>query len=131
MPAHRFELLRRRLPCDVSAPQLAREALKPLSELASVREDALLLTSELVTNAVLHSGCAPADEVEVVAELTPEAVIIAVTDAGRSGRTPTTAQQPRREPGGHGLRLIDALALRWGTEENGGRRVWAEVALAA
>lgn len=129
MPAN-LELLRRRLPCDVSAPQLAREALRPLSELASVREEALLLTSELVTNAVLHSGCAPADEVEVVAELTPEAVIIAVTDAGRSGRTPT-AQQPRREPGGHGLRLIDALARRWGTEVNCGRRVWAEVALAA
>lgn len=125
----RSELLRRRLPCDSSAPQLARHALHPLTAIEPVRDDALLITSELVSNAVRHSGGGPADEVEVVAELTSEGVVIAVTDPGRSGSTPARLAAGSAWGGGLGLRIVEDLARRWGAERRDGLRVWAEIAL--
>jgi anti-sigma regulatory factor (Ser/Thr protein kinase) len=130
MSPHSLELLRLRLPCDPSAPQDARQALGSLAELELVREDVLLVATELITNAVLHSGCQPAEELEVVAELIPEAVVIAVTDVGRSAGDPS-AEVRDVGAGGLGLRLIGSLARCWGTERGSGRRVWAELALAA
>ncbi len=124
------ELLRRQLRCNASAPHLAREALKPLSAIEPVRDDALLVASELVTNAVLHSGCTPNDELALVAKLIPGGLEIAVTDPGRSDTTPT----PRPSyvgPGGVGLRIVEALARRWGIERRHGLRVWVELALQA
>lgn len=121
-------LLRRHLPCDASAPRLARQALAALDLIKSVRDDALLVASELVTNAVLHSGCDPSEEVEVVAEALPGALRIAVTDPGRSDSAPIV-KPSAGEAGGVGLRVVDALARRWGTERREGRRVWAELAL--
>jgi anti-sigma regulatory factor (Ser/Thr protein kinase) len=122
------ELLRRRLRCNASAPHLAREALGALGVIEPVRDDVLLVASELVTNAVLHSGCTPGEELALVAKLIPGGLEIAVTDPGRSDTTPT----PRPSyagPGGVGLRIVEALARRWGTERRHGRRVWAELAL--
>lgn len=124
------ELLRCQLPCDESAPLLARHALKPIAEIDPVRDDAVLIASELVTNAVMHSGCGPTEELEIVAQLIPKAVRIAVTDVGRSTGTPA----PRPTPvgrGGFGLRLIETLADSWGTEQRTGWRVWADILLAA
>jgi anti-sigma regulatory factor (Ser/Thr protein kinase) len=121
------KLLWCRLPCDSSAPQRARHALKPLAVIGSVRDDTLLITSELVSNAVRHSGCDPEEELEVVAELTSEAVLIAVTDVGRSETTPERRAAMR--DGGFGLGIVEALSRRWGAERRDGLRVWAEIAL--
>jgi anti-sigma regulatory factor (Ser/Thr protein kinase) len=121
------KLLWCRLPCDSSAPQLARHALEPLAVIEPIRDDALLVTSELVSNAVRHSGCDPEEELEVVAELTSEAVLIAVTDVGRSEKTPTRREAMR--DGGFGLGIVEAVARRWGAERRDGLRVWAEIAL--
>ncbi len=122
------ELLRRCLPCDASAPGLARQALAALDVIKPVRTDALLIASELVTNAVLHSGCDPSDEVEVVAETLPGGLRLEVTDPGRSGCAPTL-KPPTEEAGGVGLRIVAELARRWGVERRGGTRVWAELPL--
>ena len=59
------EILRLRLRCDASAPRLARRALERLDVITSVREEALLVTSELATNAVMHSGSEPSEEIEL------------------------------------------------------------------
>jgi anti-sigma regulatory factor (Ser/Thr protein kinase) len=131
MSTQSSELLRRRLPCDPTAPRLARHALHPLAVLEPVRDDALLITSELVSNAVRHSGCSPDDEVEVVAELTSEGVLITVTDPGLSGSVPARRAADTARVGGLGLRIVDALARRWGAERQDGLRVWAEIALDA
>jgi anti-sigma regulatory factor (Ser/Thr protein kinase) len=124
-----FELLRRRLPCDESAPLLAREAFRGIAEIDPVRDDAVLVVSELVTNAVMHSGCGPAEDLEVVAQVIPQGVRIAVTDVGRSTSTPAPRTTPARR-GGLGLRLVETLAESWGTEHRRGRRVWADITLA-
>ncbi|MGI8571849.1 MAG: ATP-binding protein [Solirubrobacteraceae bacterium] len=121
------ELLRRVLPCDATAPHLAREALAALDALQPLPTDALLVASELVTNAVLHSGCDASDEVEVVAEALPGGLRIEVSDPGRSGHAPTL--KPHTDaPGGIGLQIVDSLARRWGVERRGRMRVWAELA---
>lgn len=123
------ELLRLRLRCDPSAPGRARAALARISSIRPVRDDALLIVSELATNAVLHSGCLPDEELEVTAERTPVALRIAVTDPGRSGKEPACTDRPLGADGGLGLRLVARVSRRWGREMDGHTRVWAELAL--
>jgi anti-sigma regulatory factor (Ser/Thr protein kinase) len=123
------EILRLRLRCDVSAPRLARKALERLTEIIPVREDALLVASELTSNAVLHSGAAPNGQIELCAKLVPEGLRIEVIDEGRSGDTPHTRESDIALPGGFGLPVVEAVSHRWGSERLRGMRVWAELAL--
>ena len=127
MPAS--TLLRILLRCDRSAPSLAREAVGSMASIQPVRDDAVLVTSELVSNAVLHAGCDPNDQIELVAELMPQAVRISVVDVARSGRAPRVDDSREFGLGGLGLRLVEKLARRWGTERNHFLRVWAELAV--
>jgi hypothetical protein len=55
------ELLRLLMRCDSSAPRLARDALRTVAAIDLVRSDAILVVSELVSNAVLHAGCEPGE----------------------------------------------------------------------
>jgi anti-sigma regulatory factor (Ser/Thr protein kinase) len=122
-------VLRVLLRCDGSAPSLARRAVGDLDSIKPVRDDALLVTSELVSNAVLHAGCDPTDHIEVVAEIVPRAVRITVVDVGRSGRAPRVGYATHLDSGGMGLRLVEKLARKWGIDRNDVLRVWAELAL--
>lgn len=84
--------------------------------LADLIEDAVVLTSELVTNAVVHAGTAAevrclkdAEGVRVeVVDQHPERVL-PLTDIGRG-------QLDISSEGGRGLILCAALASRWGAE---------------
>ncbi|MGZ6565169.1 MAG: ATP-binding protein [Solirubrobacteraceae bacterium] len=129
MPSARAELLHLRLPCDSAAPREARRALGQIREIAPVFEDAALIVSELTTNAILHSGAGPGDEIELRAELGIGVLVIEVIDEGRSDTTPHTRPPDNSSPGGFGLPVVAALARRWGTERSEGMRVWAELAL--
>jgi anti-sigma regulatory factor (Ser/Thr protein kinase) len=94
-------------------------------------ETLLLLISELVTNAVVHTGC-PA----VLRMLFPESeaheagangtVRVEVADA--SAKPPAPRHAKGDETGGRGLELVDGLADRWGWEREGsGKHIWCEV----
>jgi two-component sensor histidine kinase len=90
---------------------------------AEVRDVALLLTSELVTNTVRH-GVGEA-QLDIVVE--SNHATIGVTDRG-DGQV--TANHSRWPEGGHGLTLVDALSDRWGVEPmtgKSGKRVWFEL----
>lgn len=120
--------LRFDLPCDQMAPSAVRHALESGGHEAWVMGDVMLVASELITNAVVHSGCTPDDMVSVEFELRPDAIVCAVSDPGRSGKEAEPAPVDGFH-GGFGLRVVDELASRWGHERQpGGRyRVWAEL----
>jgi anti-sigma regulatory factor (Ser/Thr protein kinase) len=114
---------------DPEAPSLARAAVMGGCEdcalSASVRHTLVLLVSELVSNAVLHSRAAPDAPITLTASLTADAVCVAVTDAG-GGFTPV-ARKPDATHGGYGLYLLEKAASRWGVDRTGGTRVWFEL----
>lgn len=118
------------LRCDRSAPRRAREALRRLEGIDAVREDALLLTSELVSSAVLRTGCDPREAIEVVADLVPNGIRISVADVPESRQGPRLGgSDDAYLPAGLGLRLVDAIARRWGVDSRGDAQLWAELAV--
>ena len=87
----------------------------------ALRDDLLLVISELVTNAVVHART-PA---RLVVRFDGRRVVTEVFDA--DARLPTPAVSVDGE-GGRGLVLVDRLSDRWGTELLAdGKRVWAEL----
>jgi anti-sigma regulatory factor (Ser/Thr protein kinase) len=92
-------------------------------ELGPLVDTVTLLTSELVTNAVVHAGT----EVDVVVRLTGAIARVEVTD--RSELVPTPRHTGLEADSGRGLALVQALARRWGTsrQPGGGKTVWFEV----
>jgi anti-sigma regulatory factor (Ser/Thr protein kinase) len=91
----------------------------------SAINDALLVTSELFTNAVVHGS----GRVDIYVTLDPEALRIAVVDDGR--RTPDRWPGRGASPtlGGRGLLIVDAVASTWGNnfDPAGRTRMWAEM----
>ncbi|WP_338399808.1 SpoIIE family protein phosphatase [Streptomyces caatingaensis] len=88
-------------------------------------DDAVVLTSELVTNAVVHAGTSA----EVLCVRTDSGVRIEVSDRYPERELPL--QSPARQfggidrEGGRGLMLCTALAARWGVEyDSTHKKVW-------
>jgi anti-sigma regulatory factor (Ser/Thr protein kinase) len=84
-------------------------------------QDAQLLISELVTNAVIH-GSGP---IELSALLDDNRLTVDVTDRGGGFERPIRERDPGAV-GGHGLRLVGSLASRWGIH-HGSSHVWFEL----
>jgi anti-sigma regulatory factor (Ser/Thr protein kinase) len=124
--------LRLALARNVEAPGIARAAVAGLcDELAmdgSESHTLVLLVSEVVSNAVLHSGGPAQAPIELSAEIADDAIRIAVSDAG-DGFVPEE-RDPARAGGGYGLYLLERAASRWGVEGDGTTTVWFELALA-
>ncbi|MCX4757757.1 SpoIIE family protein phosphatase [Kitasatospora purpeofusca] len=105
--------------------------------LPEVVDDAVVLVSELVTNAVVHAGTAA----EVCCLREDGTVRIEVTDHHPERGLPTFADVPTTASdhyadadgeGGRGLLMCAALAERWGVEYGSGRKtVWFRLALPA
>jgi anti-sigma regulatory factor (Ser/Thr protein kinase) len=93
----------------------------------AVRDDVLLLVSELVTNAVRHAGAGPERPVQVQLLHGPRCVVVAVTDEG-PGFTLRSNPSTGSESGGWGLFLVDQIADRWDVEyTTSGSRVWFKI----
>jgi two-component sensor histidine kinase len=97
------ELLRLLMRCEASAPRRARDALRTVAAIDLVRSDAILLASELVSNAVMHAGCEPGEAIELIVEMSSNAVRLTITDRGCSENTPTVRGPEYRGPGGLGV----------------------------
>ncbi|MGA9857027.1 MAG: ATP-binding protein [Solirubrobacteraceae bacterium] len=115
------------VPCDVHAPVAVRDALAQAHDGGWSLDDGLLVASELVGNAVRHSGCGDSHEINVDVGHRAGNLLISVHDPGVSGEAAEPASTPVSDPGGWGLRIIERLSLRWGTERPDGYRVWAEL----
>ncbi|MDQ1614441.1 MAG: hypothetical protein QOJ60_380 [Actinomycetota bacterium] len=92
-----------------------------------VVEVIVLLVSELVTNAVRHAH-AP---IRLTLMTTADDVRVEVVD-GDASRIPVLQETGLDQPGGRGLRLVDALARSWGVSaDDAGKCVWFEVGRSA
>jgi anti-sigma regulatory factor (Ser/Thr protein kinase) len=78
-PAHALSL---DVPCDHHAAVTVRQALRETDGIGGSLWEALLVGSELVTNAVLHSGGAADHILEVRADLRRGRLLISVHDPG-------------------------------------------------
>src|ERR1700761_8784971 len=106
-------VLRLELPCDTSAPRVVRAALSELDWLDGAVGDVTLVASELVTNAVVHSGCREDHVLAVRAAATRERIMISVHDPGLSDRTAQPRLGSDGTSGGWGLRLVEELSAQW------------------
>jgi len=114
---------------NAHAPAVARAATgglcRELELSSSLQHTCLLLVSELVSNAVLHSSAPPDASILLTAMAAADIVRIAVTDAGDG--FDHTAAIPTRPGRGYGLYLVERSASRWGIDRVGGTRVWFEL----
>lgn len=112
-----------------SSVRLARDLVRHLCADAGTppetTDTALLLTSELVTNAVLHGE----GSVALAAEVEPRRIRVTVTDDG-TGVPHRRRSEALLTEGGRGLLLVDRLATQWGVlpAEPAGKTVWFELA---
>jgi sigma-B regulation protein RsbU (phosphoserine phosphatase) len=112
------------LPADGRSAARARriiEAAVGAADLGAYVDEALLLVTELVTNAVVHAGTI----VELDVETGDDHLRVEVTDQS-PGSLPAISLAPiETREGGRGLFLIEALATEWGTRHFGhGKSVW-------
>ncbi len=122
------DLVRMAVRCDQDAPHAVRAAVSRLPDLGWVLGDAMLVASELVTNAVRHSLCTE-DDLLGVSVSRDGWLRIAVVDPGASGKS---AEVVNRQIGlgGLGLKVVEQLAHEWGTERHeNGHEVWAKLEL--
>lgn len=113
----------------VDAPLEARRALLAGegSIPAAIREDILLLTTELVTNAVRHGGVGPKQSLSTEVRLWPGRVRVDVTDPGPT-HCDFSARSGEGGEGGWGLYLVDQIAHRWGVQRTPfSTKVWFEL----
>ncbi|MEV1328757.1 SpoIIE family protein phosphatase [Micromonospora costi] len=119
------------VPAEPTAPSRVRHWLTAqLGEWQvpeSVIGAAVLCTSELTTNALLHAGTAARVEID----LSAERLLVSVADSGTRG-TVTRAQTDTLSSRGRGLGLIEELSDAWGTDPTvRGSTVWFEILLPA
>ncbi len=111
-----------RLPPEPASVAVARrfvaQALGEIGRPAAV-EVAVLLTSELVTNAVIHAGT----PVDVLVRNLHGSVKIEVFDAGK--QNPVVVDGVLVSRSGKGLRIVSALSEAWGVDPGrDGKTVW-------
>jgi anti-sigma regulatory factor (Ser/Thr protein kinase) len=113
---------------DPDSPAEARRALGEVSDHLSPRrlEDAQLLVSELVTNAIRHAGLDDDAVIRLVVVTGDRALRIEVCDPGQGFEVTEPEPDPGR-PSGWGLYLVRELSDRWGVERNAVTRVWFEL----
>jgi anti-sigma regulatory factor (Ser/Thr protein kinase) len=93
-----------------------------------VAEDAVSLSSELATNAVLHSKSGAGGTFSVSVLVESGLVRVEVHDLG-SATTPSVRRSRQPSVSGAGLRIVETLADRWGFDgDQNGRTVWFEMA---
>ena len=116
---------------ELASPAAARAFVRSELEQQAVPEPpletAILLTSELVSNALLHART-PVDLLLVMAS---SGVRVEVHDGNRRQPAAATSPAPLDATTGRGLMMVEALAGRWGVDGTGdGKTVWFELPVA-
>ncbi|WP_432505446.1 ATP-binding SpoIIE family protein phosphatase [Kineococcus arenarius] len=118
------------LPPDPRAVATARDHLRITLDawgLVRIADEAELVVSELVTNAVLHTGCGTA--LTVRHDPLAARLCLGVDDSSTSHPLPRGAGDEALS--GRGMHIVDVLAERWWVSPRGdGKTVWAELRVA-
>ena len=119
------------LPCETESARRARLLVRTACDtwhLPELADAASLVISELVSNAVAHSGSRVMRV--TVSRPAPDRVRLSVVD--RSHAKPAQRTASEDDEHGRGLALVDAVSDRWGTDPlRWGKRVWSELRAAA
>ena len=92
-----------------------------------VVDEAEIVVSELVSNAIRHARALSDGNLRVHWKVKAGVVEVEVTDGG-SESSPRPAPRTIWAPSGRGLRLVRSLAHEWGvTEDRNGTTVWASL----
>ena len=118
-----------RLPVSPDAPATARNIVRDTVPSSEDAATATLLTSEVVTNAVRHSGLTPDKTIGFTVEVEVGTIRVRVSDDGPGFEKPR--QPVASEDHGYGLAMLDRLADRWGVTRDGSNEVWFEIDLLA
>jgi anti-sigma regulatory factor (Ser/Thr protein kinase) len=113
-------------PSSVAAArgQLATD-LREAGLIGTVIEDAALILSELLSNAIRHARPLPGAQVQVSWALGDGSLTVSVRDGGSHTR-PHAGHPPPSALGGRGLAIVECLASTWGVQDStGGVTVWA------
>jgi anti-sigma regulatory factor (Ser/Thr protein kinase) len=120
-----------RVPWKLSSGRDARHRvvseLRALDVDATVVDEAEIVISELVGNAVRHARPLPDGMIRVSWTVRAGVVEVEVTDGG-GPTTPRPAPRSLLSANGRGLRIVRGLAHEWGVhEDRGGRTVWVSL----
>ena len=119
--------LRLALPSDVPAVRLARQVTRDALtawQLAHLEDTAVLLVSELVTNALQHA----CDTGAIGLELTSSGTLLRVEVQDGDPHWRLSGKPADCDESGYGFVLVDSLAGRWGVRRiSAGKAVWAEL----
>jgi signal transduction histidine kinase len=108
---------------------MVRRAVQGLEEACGeeVAGRLALIYSELVTNAIRHSGIRPSDRLDVTVEVGEDRIWGSVVDPGCGFDPDDLPERGANDEGGFGLRIVDAMSSRWGVKRDGRSEVWFEL----
>ncbi|WP_331742086.1 ATP-binding protein [Streptomyces sp. NBC_01006] len=129
MPAHRVDIT---LPATPEAARSARRALSEAAIGSDLADDARLLVTEAVGNAVRHTVSTRIRMVVAVEPGTERLLCALRDDTPHLGPANPAAAGCARRESGRGLGLIAALSQSWGVATDGaGKWVWFWLAASA
>jgi anti-sigma regulatory factor (Ser/Thr protein kinase) len=115
------------LPPTAASVAAARRLVRELLAVWDVphdREDAALLVTELVANVVDHVR----GEAVLTLELSLSDTWLRIAVVDGSSIRPVVQELSHERPRGRGMRMVEAIADRWGAEDHeGGKRVWFDL----
>ncbi len=123
------------LPCTPASVGFARRVLSEDLKSAGVFDtavgDAILVISELVSNAILHAYPLPGEQLKIAWTMGDGWLEVAVSDGG-SATMPHDAHPNPGSVSGRGLAIVAHICQAWGTRaEDVGLTVWAILAAPA
>ncbi len=109
------------MPFALSAVRTARlnltAALRHAGVDQRILDDACVVVSELLSNALRHASSRPDGGLTVELEVSPADVTISVLDGG-SATLPALMSAPTLAPSGRGLAIVRTLTEAWGVRES-------------
>jgi anti-sigma regulatory factor (Ser/Thr protein kinase) len=113
------------IPLSVEAPRQARRSFDRYTATIdeALLDDLRLLSSEIVTNAVQHSGCRQDEPLRIEVATARDLIRVEVIDGGKR----TKPVRPRSQTPPSGLQYVELLSDRWSSFASASFCVWLEI----